>query len=188
MYFLYWILNCISKHTCHVSLLYVLIKSLETTGIGNDEVYVCVCVCVCVCVPATVWTAQDYLFLWKITTPLIKCLLVKGTWYQLCPVRFFSEVTKKIKIDLYHSRLQDVQLFFYSTHLFRSLQNRFWNIYNSLHFLKTVVTQFTKKHDALISYGIKVITNYWPNKVSVLPSEDFSYYNIFYKYCKKYFF
>ena len=27
-----------------MSLLYVLIKSLETTGIGNDEVYVCVCV------------------------------------------------------------------------------------------------------------------------------------------------
>ena len=93
MYFLYWILNYISKHTCHVSLLYVLIKSLETTGIGNDEVYVCVCVCV----PATA-TAQDYLFLWKITTPLIKCLLVKGTWYQLCPVRFFSEVKKNWKL------------------------------------------------------------------------------------------
>ena len=33
-----------------MSLLYVLIKSLETTGIGNDEVYVCVCVCPCYCI------------------------------------------------------------------------------------------------------------------------------------------
>ena len=65
---------------------------------GNNRYRQWWSVCVCVCVPATVWTAQDYLFLWKITTPLIKCLLVKGIWYQLCPVRFFSEVKKNWKL------------------------------------------------------------------------------------------
>ena len=184
MHFLYWILNYISKHACHVSLWYVLIKLLETTGIGNDEVYVCVCVCVCPCYcigqPKIIYSYEKSLL------PSLNVSWLKELGINYVQLDFFQKLKKKLKIDLYHSRLQDVQLFFYSTHLFRSLQNRFWNIYNSLHFLKTVVTQFTKKHDALISYGIKVITNYWPNKVSVLPSEDFSYYNIFYKYFKKY--
>ena len=77
-------------------------------------VYVCVCVYACYCI-GQLKILYSYE---KSLLPSLNVSWLKDLDINYVQLDFFQKLKKKLKIDLYHSRLQDVQLFFYSTQIY----------------------------------------------------------------------